>query len=360
MTLPLTNEILDVFTNIGRTLNDARKGTLKEDNNKIKSQITNNYLETDVLKFPLDLGTDKTTSNLIKFSIQEYIGGGYNKLSGKGTADLAKKSKANKVVDIYLALPGNLSANNKPGWSVDNNIDGTLTKVGGNIKDILTSGPLSSNMKFDFSGENILSNIKAYGSSGINYMVNNALTIGLANETLNNSASVGMGMNVHPYEETIYKGPGFRAFNYNFNLIPRNEKENIVISNIIQSFRWASTPGNGNVTQSDNDVDISGINILTYPNVFFIEYLMPKRDTTTDANETNLDRQKSETANEKLIKNPWLNKLHPCVCTDVKVDYGSQSKNYMSYDNGSPLTYKITLSFAELIFVTKANINQGY
>lgn len=360
MALPLSPEVKDILFTVVDTSLDFIKGDLIQDNNRIKSKYSNDFLkEDDILKFPIDLGTDNTTSNIIRFSIMSYEAGGYNKLHGDGTSDEAKKPKGKRIIDIYLALPGGLGVKNKAKWDVTSDISGAAASLTGAATGAITAlqgkGGLSDVFNMFRSG--IGQSFANLGSSGIDFLVNNGINLFLnSNETLNNSLAVGAGINMHPYEETIYKGPDFRSFSYSFNLVPRNKLETKMISDIIQSFRWATSPGISNLTQSDGKFDISGLNLLSYPNVFYIEYLIPKNKESL-----NSDNSISSLATaSKLIKNPWLNRLHPCICSDVSVEFGSQSKNYNSYDDGAPLTCKLTLTFAELIFVTKTNINQGY
>mgnify|MGYP007000194798 CR=1 len=57
-------------------------------------------------------------------------------------------------------------------------------------------------------------------------------------------------------------------------------------------------------------------------------------------------------------KNPHLYNISRCVCTSVDVQYGPENQ-MSSFDDGAPVTYKLTLEFTEQEFMTKNTIYEG-
>lgn len=324
----------------------------KDANNKIirTGYFRGKELTDKMLVFPSDLGRDEDAiKNCIMFSIFNYSGGGYNRLSKDGSSDLISKPVGDRKLTIYLPMPGRVGVHENSSWSHSNYVGGDIVAASSGIQNILkTSNSFGS----------AIDNLVKMASDSMGSITNGVLS-GIVKERLNTNSyakdSIGaaVGITMQPYEELLFNNVSFRTFNFSFLMVPRNDKELQTISDIVQSFRWASKPGLAGLFGDDN---FKGDKIFTYPNIFQIRYLITKDETQ---------------------ENLWLNKFQPAVCTRIEVEYGGdQSKNYMSFvpnshplrktddrsidPEGAPIFYRITLSFSELAYITKESINQGY
>ena len=57
-------------------------------------------------------------------------------------------------------------------------------------------------------------------------------------------------------------------------------------------------------------------------------------------------------------ENSHLNKISTCVLKKLDVNYGSD--RYVSYEDGTPQTTKISLGFEELEIITRNKIKDGF
>lgn len=324
----------------------------KDANNQIirTGYFRGKELTDKMLVFPYDLGRDEDAiKNCIMFSIFNYSGGGYNRLSKDGSSDLISKPVGDRKLTIYLPMPGRVGVNESANWSQTSDISGQLIAGANSIQDVI-----KNSNSFGSALDNIVKMAGDSSASIMNGVLQQTIKDRLmSNSVIRNTIGVAAGISLQPYEETLFNNIRFRIFNFSFLMVPRNDKELQTISDIVQSFRWASKPG---LTGLFGDDNFRGDKVFTYPNVFQIRYLIAKDETK---------------------ENQWLNKFQPAVCTRVEVEYGGdQSRNYMSFvpnshplrktDNrsidpeGAPLFYRMTLSFSELAYVTKESINQGY
>lgn len=324
----------------------------KDANNQIirTGYFRGKELTDKMLVFPYDLGRDEDAiKNCIMFSIFNYSGGGYNRLSKDGSSDLISKPVGDRKLTIYLPMPGRVGVNESANWSQSD-------KVGGDI--VAASSVVQNILKTSSSFGSAIDNLVKMAGDSMGSVMNGVLTSVVknrihTNQYARNSIGAAAGVSLQPYEEVLFDNIRFRTFNFSFLMVPRNDKELQTISDIVQSFRWASKPGLTGLFGDDNFI---GDKVFTYPNVFQIRYLIAKDETK---------------------ENQWLNKFQPAVCTRVEVEYGGdQSRNYMSFvpnshplrktddrsidPEGAPIFYRITLSFSELAYVTKESINQGY
>lgn len=286
------------------------------------------------LTFPLDLSQDYTTDNIIRFTINEYLGGGYNRLNKDGLSDNAAIPTAKKIARIYLAMPSNISTGVDAKWSGTTELFGTGLGVYKSFTDNIASK--DSIFESYKKGANDLLQIAMNKGIG-----NIASYIGIAAA---NTLMLANGKKLQPYEEQLFENTTFRQYQFNFKLIPRSAKEIEEIAKIVTAFRWAASPGIANLIE--NNASKSGTNILSYPNTFEIKYLCADAERT------------------KLVENKWLNKIQPSICTNVNISFSSaDAKNYLSYSdkyNGAPIYYDLSLKFTELVMVTKDAIGQGY
>lgn len=313
--------------------------------------------------FPGNLSS-YATGNILRFSIFKYQGGGYKaELEEPGGADaIAQLPLSEKVADIYLPEPSGGQVTYNPSWD--------FKEVGGVGK--LTSGIMSGvknamrnsitdTMSSAFRGE-----LLDYGLSALGKLGNSAMG-GEATKMASELFQIGLGYYMQEYKEQLFSGISPRGFTYSFNLIPTAPRDLILISNIIQLFKWASVPGLVDIpTLAGGSMTISLTNkLFESPEIFQIRHMTKVKGTSGTSN----------SENDSLELNPWINKHLPAVLTKVDISYGSDQANYLltyvqdrSTDKekideislGAPLMYQLTLSFNEMTVITKAAINNGY
>jgi hypothetical protein len=160
------------------------------------------------------------------------------------------------------------------------------------------------------------------------------------------------GKIANPYLEQVFGGIGMREFSFSWKLVPRNEKEQQSIHQIIKTLRKSSLPdlsGNfGNVSdgviptsESGNPLDNQGGSDrwLKLPKVF------------------NLSWRSQGTEIESLPK------IKTCVCKNVQVSYTPDNvwaSHLVSKDNPYPVGYNLSLTFGETEIITGLDVEKGY
>ena len=270
-------------------------------------------------RFPDSLGRDKEIqNNIIQFSSYKYTHGGYNIPSGDSSkADTTGKPKGENVDNIFLPISSPPVAHYVPQWAMSAAESSTALSIAG----VIQNGSMSD----------ILSRLTTSAITASTEKL-------LRNQAMNNLATSGTGFKIQPYEENLFNGIGFRSFNFTFKLIPRNATELGRIQDIIKSFKMASLPSIAKYGL--------GVRIFNSPCVFWIKYIIARGQPSGD----------SSTYNEHLPK------FQPAVCTDVSIQYGGDTRNYVSYagSRGAPTYFDLSLKFTELTYVTQENAEQGY
>lgn len=127
---------------------------------------------------------------------------------------------------------------------------------------------------------------------------------------INDVMARSSGTVLNPNMELLFKGPTLRSFNYQFKLTPRFKEEAQVIRTIIKAFKRNMAPKG------------AGGNFLKAPNIFEIQYVGKARD--------------------------YLNRMKLCALKNVSVNYTGEG-NWATYQDGSPISMLLTLSFAEVM-----------
>ena len=139
--------------------------------------------------------------------------------------------------------------------------------------------------------------------------------------------AIHQGKVITPKLELMFKGVGRRSFSYEFNFIPKSEKEAIEVEKIVKEFKLqmsADFAGGG----------VQGQRRMTIPSTFDIEYMY------------------------KGQGNSHLHKISTCVLEDMSVTYGGDK--FVAYAGGVPQSTKISLKFTEMEIITKKRIMEGY
>jgi hypothetical protein len=139
--------------------------------------------------------------------------------------------------------------------------------------------------------------------------------------------AIHQGKVITPKLELMFKGVGRRSFSYEFNFIPKSEKEAEEVEKIVREFKF----------QMSADFDgggAQGQRRMTIPSNFDIEYMY------------------------KGQGNKHLHKISTCVLEKMDVTYGGDK--FVAYAGGRPQSTKISLSFSEMEIITKKRIEDNY
>lgn len=130
--------------------------------------------------------------------------------------------------------------------------------------------------------------------------------------------------------ELAFKGIAKRKFQFNFKMLPKNQREADEIRKIIFAFRANMLPEFVGGNRAGRK--------LRVPNTFDISYMFNGQE------------------------NQYLQKISTCVLENVSVSYGGDRfRTFTPNDEGAPpVETNVTLNFAELELITKERVFEGY
>jgi hypothetical protein len=144
-------------------------------------------------------------------------------------------------------------------------------------------------------------------------------------------ASLGTRVASNPHLEMIFRGIGFREFQFDFKFTPRSQDEAMNVANIVKAFKFYSAP---EVRTAANTPKF-----YIYPAEFDIEFW------------------------SNGFENEWINKISTCACTSCVVNY-TGANMWSAFRNGKingmGVETNLTLCFKELEIITKERIIQGF
>jgi hypothetical protein len=243
-----------------------------------------------------------------------------------------------RIRTIILPIPSNISDTNAAKFG-DSELNSIGAAVLGGVKDIMESGK-------DFTG-GVKSGMESIGQS-ITAAVNETTSAIGGLEGAGGfftrkaaSAAVGiLGVNVSPEQilartqgeilnpnlELLFGGPTLRSFRFSFKFIPRNRSEAQEVMEIIRCFKVNMAP------------KVKGTSIqntmMKTPNVFELRY------------------KKGQTPH------PFLNRFKQCFLETVSVNYTADG-TYATYDDGTPVSMTLDLSFKEIEPVYDNDYDEG-
>lgn len=274
-------------------------------------------MAAEILRYPLDI-IDVTT-DYMSIEVMEYKPGGVPSFSSSGGANTKTKSGKAKYT-IFLPMPDSIASVNRTGWGESriSALGGAGIKAAGLALDATTgklsdpAGDASAAAQAELAGlgggggYDLLRNyIRARAQIGI---ING---LSGSNIQLNDVLGRQSGQIVNQNVELLFNGVSLRPFGFNWDLVPRSEDEAVVVRNIIQTLKKSMSANRENSA------------FLKTPYVFRLRY------------------RKGSGNNE------FLNAFKICAMTDIGVDY-TGSGAYSTYENGSPVHYRLNLSFTEL------------
>jgi hypothetical protein len=279
-----------------------------------------------VLRYPYTMiaeTTDYLQIDVIKYkSIRENTGSSYASSPGdrrnRGTAK-------DKIKTILLPIPSNISDSNSAKYG-----DSSLNSIGaallGGVDNIMAVGK-------DFTGQELITKlggaandlVKSVGGlGGAQGFVTRSLAstaVGLAgvNITPDQILARASGEILNPNMELLFNGPSLRSFKFSFKMTPRNRDEAMEIKNIIRCFKTHMAPK----VSSGPDSTVTNVSFLSTPDVFELRY------------------------RQGATEHSFLNKFKQCFMESIDVNYTADG-TYATYDDGTPVSMVMTLSFKEI------------
>ena len=274
------------------------------------------------LRFPLD--KVETSDDYLMFSVYKYQppfrkakcldetggsswGGRFAEydVTGLGGGDLSN-SKYKKSI-IYM--PEDIRLGEQRSWSGQSvsNIQMALLRAAG------------AGIDAGMSGDALTNAVQQAGNDAKKAWANNAIqkllalrAAGAAGINENVASGGVLGQVQNPNLEVFFDKPVLRRFNFQWTLVPRNERESRIIKEMIWQFKKASAPELG-----------KGGWFLNVPHVYKIQY-------KTGSNE-----------------NHWLNKIKACALTDINVNY-TAGGSWSTLEDGAPTAVGLQLGFSEI------------
>lgn len=154
-------------------------------------------------------------------------------------------------------------------------------------------------------------------SVALSKLTSSALGVFGGNVTVNQLLARSEGTIINPNMELLFDSPTIRAFKFQFKMTPRNQREAEQIRLIIRAFKRNMAPKAKGGTEKESGW------FLKSPNVFELRY---------------------RTGNKN---HKYLHKFKQCFLTDISVNYTGDGV-YSTYEDGSPVSYLMDLSFKEL------------
>lgn len=341
------------------------------------------------LKYPRDLGTNPARSHAIKFGIwqrepanitqiENSITGLINTLNTegrriteagqagqnpveRGTAVAASLPEAAKKVagsvvglaktavvgqdvyrnlgDIHLYVPDTLNVTYNTTYD-DISITESLGKAlfiaqaGASITDLFSAGMRGESLQN--LGNSVLQD------PTLRYFGLNAIGRSLGMQNLGQLGLQGINRAINPQLQVLFRGVGFRTFQFDFLLTPYNEKEAEDIKKIIKLFKFYSAPeivsGNGKALDPYGAETVQkselGSPFFEVPQTFTIEFFHDGKPNTN------------------------VNKIARSVLTNINVDYAPNG--WATHIEGAPVQTRLSLQFQEIEIIDKRKISEGY
>jgi len=249
---------------------------------------------------------------------------------GKGLTVSPPIGKSVSYISLYMpnSLNANYSANYEE-MSLTSDLGSlvtTLRAIGSMDKEGLTGALSGIGNNVGTDPATITAVTGALQAGGVDLAGVNIENIG----TLLQRAS---GYAINPQLQMIYKGTGLRSFDLEFTFTPISASEANDVNNIIQQFRFYSSPtlgqsGFNNTTQATTDSMY-----LIPPAIFNVQFYV------------------------NGIESPYLAKYGDCILESVQVNYAPNG--FAAFVDGSMVQTQLSLSFKEMNILTRDNFNDG-
>jgi hypothetical protein len=214
-------------------------------------------------------------------------------------------------------------------------------KISSGIKEYFHSGGTHEDFIAAFKNVNYGKMAEAVGE--------HALSSTIKKSDLLKKALGGSNIAINPKMSLLYQGPGkFRKFVFEFPMIAKNDAESETIRKIIEGFRRSTLPG-----YADPISNLLG-------------------DGTAQSGTGGSERKKGAGSNFYTFPSTWdirfghsggadgtPFKIARSVCNSVIANYAAAGVPFFFHDN-TPFEIKLTVSFTEVVIITRELVEQGY
>jgi hypothetical protein len=261
----------------------------------------------------------------------------------------SKTTTTSSLGKILLPIPDNISYTDGPQWS-DQSV-GAIGRFGAEAINNAIGGDS------DNATEAIQLAASAIKAGVIKNMLNK---IGVDPNALAQNVA---GKIANPYMQQVFQGVGLRQFDFNWKLVPRNEREQRSIKRIIKVLRSNVMPGFSNSFLRDQQLGPGLADILS-PD-------LQTKDGVSLGAEGDQDTERWLTV-PNIFNLKWkymgndiesLPKLKQCVCKNISVQYTPDGvwATRMMDGKPQPIAYNLTMSFGEMSIITNEDVfNRGF
>lgn len=240
------------------------------------------------------------------------LGGGGAALIASGSSSEAAFTRPQKRLEAAIALyvPNQLSIRYSAGWSEEDTAQfSALTQAGQEVMRALSSD-VNLKRSGGIAGDVLRS--AALGGLGSSSPVPFATEMGIA-----------AGLAANPKKEQAFKNMDFRTFSFDYQFAPRSSDEAKNVLNIIKAFKYHMHP----------EFKSSSEFVYIYPSEFDIVYY------------------------KGTSENLQLHRHTSCVLTEMNVNY-TPNGVFSTFPDGTPTQINVTLTFKELMLLTKEAIER--
>ena len=191
------------------------------------------------------------------------------------------------------------------------------------------------------------------------------------------------GRIMNPFTEQVYNGIPFRNHTFDFKMFARNKKDAESIMSIIKYLKMGTVPCLGDADAAELDLLSQGTSGDTTSNSNGNTNGFTSQTTTSQINTSGrfllvpdkflLEFVRMDPRTDSITRLPHY-RFHPCVCTNVSVNYTPDGQYVSFKDAIADLSYdettgsrqllvpavQLTLNFSETRIMTKQDIVAGY
>ena len=263
--------------------------------------VSSQWSEAKSARYPskyLDSSTDFVKFDIIQYKPQKNLS---KTFATEGTGRPSERLKIEKPEGrFFLPIPKNAGITNTVDWGPDR-LNPIQAGVAGLTQQILGGEDVAGAVAGEL-GNNSDDLIKLIRSEAAKTIVGGA-------NILTRTTGAVLNSNL----ELFFTGPGLRAFNFQYRLTPRDDRESLEIKKIVRMCKRGMA------------ARIMDKNLFLYtPHIFKIAFMF------------------------KGKPHPFMNKFKPCACQNFNVNY-TPDGSYMTYAGEPSMTsYTIGMSFGEI------------
>lgn len=274
------------------------------------------YLYIRVLEY-LPPGLGGNTGSAFGFTSAD------DKRLGKDLADIKNGGNVKQKATIILPIPDKVQDNNGAEWTAGNlnPLAAVVTNTAfaaAQSNELLSGAMGAAKDNFERMGQALIDE-KSGMAAGTAGLIANAL---FGQAGINQVTSRATGQVFNQNTEFLFNGIQVRpAFQFTYDLTPRNKTESDVVRNIIRTFKYHMAPKSSSKAGGGEGAR-NGL-FVQAPDVFQLQYKMGKKN------------------------HPFLHDFKLCALTQMSVDY-TGSGQHSTYADGTPVHIKLSLQFQEL------------